>query len=211
MPINRGEFNDLLEEHIENGMVPTSYVSNRNPIDDDLWIMTHKWPLSEQDRTFATISYPHLDFETLMSEAIIPVLTACFGLRPNTLQQCFERWKNCIKEYIQHRFSDCPESINSLITVTCCNISLCITMYPVIHDTPILVHDGDNTYSTSECSPPTNIIENGNMETANMAITTTATALAVHKKDPSLAEIGNPGNLSNYLPDSGATQHMTPR
>jgi hypothetical protein len=81
-----------------------------------------------------------------------------------------------------------------------------MTMYPVIHDTPILVHDGENTYITYERSRPTDIVEN-----ANMAITTTATALAIHKKDPSLAEIGNPGNLSNYLPDSGATQHMTPR
>jgi hypothetical protein len=30
-------------------------------------------------------------------------------------------------------------------------------------------------------------------------------------KDPSLDEIGDPANLNNYLPDSGATQHMTPR
>jgi hypothetical protein len=30
-------------------------------------------------------------------------------------------------------------------------------------------------------------------------------------KDPSIAEIGDPSNLNNYLPDSGATQHMTPR
>jgi len=29
-------------------------------------------------------------------------------------------------------------------------------------------------------------------------------------KDPSVAEIGDPSNLNNYLPDSGATQHMTP-
>jgi len=34
---------------------------------------------------------------------------------------------------------------------------------------------------------------------------------AVHIKDPSLDEIGAPANLNNYLPDSGATQHMTPR
>jgi hypothetical protein len=56
-----------------------------------------------------------------------------------------------------------------------------------------------------------NIIEvTDNMESANMAITATASVLVVHKKDPSLAEIGHPGNLANYLPDSGATQHMAP-
>jgi hypothetical protein len=30
-------------------------------------------------------------------------------------------------------------------------------------------------------------------------------------QDPMLDEIGDPSNLNNYLPDSGATQHMTPR
>jgi len=30
-------------------------------------------------------------------------------------------------------------------------------------------------------------------------------------QDPTLDEIGDPSNLNNYLPDSGATQHMTPR
>jgi hypothetical protein len=34
---------------------------------------------------------------------------------------------------------------------------------------------------------------------------------AVTVQDPSLADIGDPANLNNYLPDSGATQHMTPR
>jgi hypothetical protein len=33
---------------------------------------------------------------------------------------------------------------------------------------------------------------------------------AVKVNDPSLEEIGDPANLNNYLPDSGATQHMTP-
>jgi hypothetical protein len=39
--------------------------------------------------------------------------------------------------------------------------------------------------------------------------TTTAFALAVHKKDPVSKEIGDPCYQSNFLPDSRATQHMT--
>ncbi len=42
-------------------------------------------------------------------------------------------------------------------------------------------------------------------------ITNTATANAIRRRDPSISEIGDPGNLNNYLPDSGAMQHMTPR
>jgi hypothetical protein len=50
-------------------------------------------------------------------------------------------------------------------------------------------------------------------ESARMAITipSTASAFAVRKKDPLLAEIGDPCDLGNFLPDLGATQHMTPR
>jgi hypothetical protein len=44
-----------------------------------------------------------------------------------------------------------------------------------------------------------------------MATTTTESAFAIRKRDPSLTELGDPGNLINYLPGSGATQHMTPR
>jgi hypothetical protein len=55
--------------------------------------------------------------------------------------------------------------------------------------------------------------EGGPQESARMAIATSSTAstFAVRKKDPSLEEIGEPCDLGNYLPDSGATQHMTSR
>ncbi len=49
IPISHGEFNDMLESHLSDGLAPTEYVGNRNPIDDDLWIMLHAWPLAEQD------------------------------------------------------------------------------------------------------------------------------------------------------------------
>jgi len=35
------------------------------------------------------------------------------------------------------------------------------------------------------------------------------TLKAHNLKDPTIQEIGDPRNLNNYLPDSGATQHMT--
>jgi len=36
-------------------------------------------------------------------------------------------------------------------------------------------------------------------------------ANVIRKKDPTISDIGDPADLNNYLPDSGATQHMTPR
>jgi hypothetical protein len=47
-------------------------------------------------------------------------------------------------------------------------------------------------------------------EQAFTAISRSEIANAVRKKDPTIVEIGVPSNLNNYLPDSGATQQMTP-
>jgi hypothetical protein len=47
-------------------------------------------------------------------------------------------------------------------------------------------------------------------ERAFATIIPTAGAHAVRKRDPTVAEIGDPSDLNKYLPDSGATQHMTP-
>lgn len=35
-------------------------------------------------------------------------------------------------------------------------------------------------------------------------------ASAIRRSDPSITEIDDPCNLNNYLPVSGATQHITP-
>ncbi len=145
----------MLESHISDGLVPTNYIGNRNPLDDDVWLMLHSWPLTDQDRSFAAISYPEFDFNKLMSEAILPVLHARFGLGPDTFPLCFERWKNCVKAYMEYRFHNCPDTIHSPITVTCRNITLCITMYPIIHDVPVLIHDGRTLISLQNArSPP---------------------------------------------------------
>jgi hypothetical protein len=84
-----------------------------------------------------------------------------------------------------------------------------------MYEVPVLIQDGDEIYIIPQRAIPGNIIAGDDDEmdiaSANMAINTTASAFAIRRKDPGLAELGDPGNLSNYLPDSGATQHMTPR
>ncbi len=35
IPISLGRFNDFLKEHIETGLLPTAYMGNYNPLDDD--------------------------------------------------------------------------------------------------------------------------------------------------------------------------------
>jgi hypothetical protein len=215
LPINPGEFNDILEDHIASGIVPTTYHGSRNPYNDNLWIMLHSWPLAEQDRSIATLIYPGTDFEHLMSEGVIPVLVNRFELEPNHLPLCFERWSNFVRAYVGYRLETCNVNTNSPVSVTCRHSTLCITFYPTIHETPVLIQDGNEMYIIPQHAIPGNIItaddEEMEIESANMAQTSTASAVAVRKKDPTLAELGEHGNLINYLPDSGATQHMTAR
>jgi hypothetical protein len=150
-----------------------------------------------------------LDFNTLLSEAIIPALA-----QPEYLPLCFEQWREFVKAYVDHRFRQCPSTIDLPVTVTCRNITLCITFYPTIHDTPVLIHDNNETYIIAERTLPSDFIRNDDdatIESTHMAALTNASAFAIKRKDPSIKELGHPGNLLNYLPDSGATQHMTPR
>jgi len=87
------------------------------------------------------------------------------------------------------------------------------------HDRPILIRDSTEVYIVPERVIPGHWIDNSDtessidvMEMASMANTvpTTASGMAICKKDPTIGEIGDPCDLGNYLPDSGATQHMTP-
>lgn len=132
-------FNELLEEHIRDGTVPTDYFGMLNPIDDDLWIVLHDWPFAEQDQSTAVITYPGSNFNILLSVAIVPVLTTRFDIGINRLPLCFERRKRFIRKYIDCHFTNCTITINSPVTVTCHLIPLCITFYPVTYDEYILI------------------------------------------------------------------------
>jgi transposase InsO family protein len=92
-----------------------------------------------------------------------------------------------------------------------------------------MIRDGDNMYIVPEHAIPDrrsahldiseqtgNEGENptfGPNESARMAISSSASAstFAVQKKGPRIEGIGGPCDLGNFLPNSGATQHMTPR
>jgi hypothetical protein len=52
--------------------------------------MLHSWPLAEQDRAAATITYPGANFDLLMSNGVIPVLVTEFGIEPSHMPLCFE-------------------------------------------------------------------------------------------------------------------------
>jgi len=97
------------------------------------------------------------------------------------------------------------QGLNLPVTVGFRHKTIVITFYLIMHLTPtIIAHDRMEYIVHPDDSDK-------EWEQAFMAISKAETANAVRKKDPSIAEIGDPSNLDNYLPDSGATQHMTPR
>jgi len=91
------------------------------------------------------------------------------------------------------------------VTVGVRNRTIILTFYPIRYPAPELISMGPMEYIIH----PTDSDEE--WEQAFIAISEVETANIVRKKDPTIVEIGDLRDLNNYLPDSGATQHMTPR
>ncbi len=102
------------------------------------------------------------------------------------------------------------------VSVISRNMTISVTFYPVEHERPALVRHGNNTYIVPAQNLPGNIIEDDGMDDISLEHAFAVkpipldAASAIHCTNPSIQEIGDPRDLNNYLPDSGATQHMTP-
>ena len=219
LPINLEQFNGFLEEHIESGIVPTVYTGDLNLFDDGFWLLLHNYPLAEQDCCHATIIYLENESKHVINQGVLPMLHDRFSLPAEAFPGCIERFSSFARSYIQHRFMHYYQTASAPVTVTCHHATMCITFYPHMPCQPILIRDGTEVYIVPERVIPGHCIDDKsdskssheNMEMASMAISgpATASAFPIHKIDPSLEEIGDPCDLDNYLPNSGAMQHMT--
>jgi len=95
------------------------------------------------------------------------------------------------------------QTANKPITVTFRHATMCITFYPSQHDRPILIHDGAEVYIVPERIIPSHWIDNSDnedessldaMEIASLASSapTTASCMAICKKDPTIEDVGDP-------------------
>ncbi len=215
VPVDMNHFNDELERRITTGQASSQYIGSCNPLQDGIWMMIHDHPLAEQNRYSAAIIYPDHQNERIFSEGIIPVLEAAFSLNPEDLPGCFTRWCNLIRAYTDRRLT--MEMENIPVTVTSRNMMVSISFYPLHHERPVLVCEGHGTYILPISNIPSHLIEGEDdddmvLEQAfSAALTTSASASAIRRTEPSIQDIGDLCDLNNYLPDSGATQHMTPR
>jgi len=92
-----------------------------------------------------------------------------------------------------------------LITTTDCGVQ--VTFYPENFHQPILhcVTNGSFYYVTHQYNSTI-----AWAATATVSQPKQTQANLMQSPDPSIDSIGDPRNLNNFLPDSGATQHMTP-
>jgi len=133
LPINLGQFNDFLEDHLSTGLVPTAYMGDLNPHDDDFWLLLHNLPLAEQDRRHAAIIYPESESEQVIQHGVLPILRERFGLPIEAYPGCIQCF--CMVTLLDHtfstyRFMHCTQTASAPVTITCRHATLCITVYP---------------------------------------------------------------------------------
>jgi hypothetical protein len=76
-----------MENHIARRIIPGEYEGRLNPLEDNVWVFLHSYPLSEVDRTYAVTTYPEVIEDTVIEEGVLPMLECCFGI-PILLENC---------------------------------------------------------------------------------------------------------------------------
>jgi hypothetical protein len=137
LSLSPGQFNIILEDNIARMLAPAHYAGNLNPLNDDLWVVLHNHPLTEVDRRFAAITYPNGVEDVVLEEGVIPMLENGFYIPVDTLHYCVARFCFLLQAYLMHRFSHCGQlgHQDAPVTITARNNTLCITFYPIAHDT----------------------------------------------------------------------------
>jgi translation initiation factor IF-1 len=208
--IDKTTFSWQRERAFQWGHLPELYTGDLEPLDEPLWVLLHNRPFCDLDTRFARIFRPDHRARPIFMDGIIPGLEIGFNLQPSHYPLCYRYWHLLVKAYLDYRLENIEQGLNLPVTVGFRHKTIIITFYPILHYTPEVITRGDLEYIVH--------LENSDeeweaeqAEQAFMAISQTEKANVIRKKDPIISDIGDPADLNNYLPDSGATQHMTPR
>jgi len=187
------------ELEYERHNLPEKYEGDLEPLEEPVWVLLHNRPLNDLEPRFARITYPDHRACTVFTEGIIPGLKRGFEIEPCHYPKCFRYWHSLVQAYIEFRLENIEQGLNLPVMIGVQNRTIVITFYSINYPAPILIsmetmeylihpNDSDEEY-----------------EQAFMAINQVEKANIVRKRDPSISEIGDPMDLNNYLPDSGAT------
>jgi hypothetical protein len=181
----------------------------------DIEAYIHSHPLQEELLDFAVILNLDLSLDTqenieeieeMINEGLIRIFRVDYD-HPK-----YKIWSKQVNVIIHAKILSLQQDLPSCMVLVCTtDMGLQLTFYPPTVPQPILrTHENVTRSFVTFESPRTP----SNHAVAAMAIDAKknlkSMANAIKRKDPSIAEIGDPRNLQNYLLDSGATQHMTP-
>jgi hypothetical protein len=149
-------------------------------------------------------------WRALYQQTILPGLVHSFQVHPGSVGDgLYSQWHDMCRTIVTAKLATLAtvgETHVLLVTTTDCGIN--ITIYPENYHQQIFhLVTGDNYYYVT--TRYTSIFTQA--AAASTSTSATVQANLMHSPDPSIATIGDPSNLYNYLPDSGATRHMTPR
>jgi hypothetical protein len=192
------------ERAFERYHLPETYDGDLEPMEEPLWVLSHNRPLHDLEPRFARITYPDYSARTVFTEGIIPGLKRGFNIEPQDFPKCFRFWHSLVQVYLEFRLENIKQGLNLPVMIGIHNRTIVISFYPVEYAAPSIISMGYMEYLTH----PDDLDDE--YEQAFAAISKTESANIVRKRDPSIAEIGDLVDHNNYLPVSGATQHMTP-
>jgi len=172
------------------------------PMEEDLIDVATVFELNHND----TISKA---CRQIVKEGAMPVIQKIFVPKPWDFPIQFQLWLETIRFLIRPKLLELQYmKANTYLTVTNTDSGLQRTFYPIGAIKPTLhLRVATNQYFFTY-NPPSLYAQAAMVKIENSE----KKKLKAHKlKDPTIQELGDPRNLNNYLPDSGATQHMTPR
>jgi hypothetical protein len=184
--------------------LPETYDGDIEPMEEPLWGLLHNRPLHGREPHFARITYPDHRAQTVFTKGIIPGLKRGINIEPRDYPKCFRFWHSLVQAYLEFWQENIEQGLNLPVTIGISNRTVVISFYPVGYAAPSIISMGDMEYFTHPDD------SDDEYDQAFTAISKTESANIVRKRDPSIAERGYQADLNNYLPNSGATQHMTP-
>jgi uncharacterized protein YdcH (DUF465 family) len=177
---------------------------------------THDHPMEEDLLDYATIfelnntDTVHQSYRQIVKEGIMPAVQKLFIARPWDYPVQFQLWLDAIRFFVKHKLLEqqCATKENTYLTVTNMDSCIQLTFYPVGASRPTLHLRASTrqyffTYDIPSFYAQAAMVDSKPRRKSKVKF--------IKTKDPSIDEIGEPSNLNNCLPDSGATQHMTPR
>lgn len=150
----------------------------------------------------------HQSYHQIVKVGIMPVAQKLFTPRPWDYPVQFQSWLDTIRFFVKHKLLElqCTAKESTYLTVTDMESCIQLTFYPVGASGPTLhLHASTGqfffTYDIPSFYAQAAMVESKPKTKSKIKF--------IKAKDPSVEEIGEPCNLNNFLPDSGATQHMT--